>query len=68
MTDDDAATEILLAIELCKFDGFNPYEEANVLEACRDAPGVPMVEFKPRWQGYRQAARRFIAVHRFLTR
>jgi hypothetical protein len=61
-------TEILLAIELCKIDGHNPFEEANVLEASRDEPGVPNVEFKPRWQGYRGLARRYIMVHRFLNR
>ena len=61
-------TEILLAIELCKLDNLNPFEEANVLEACRDEPGVPYVEFKPRWQGYRRAARRHMAIYRILSR
>jgi hypothetical protein len=60
-------TEILLAIELCKLDGLNPFEEANVLEACRAEPGVPQVDFKPRWQSYRGLARRSIMVHRFLN-
>jgi hypothetical protein len=60
-------TEILLAIKLCRLAGFNPFEEANVLEACRDEPGVPHVEFKPRWQGYRWLARQYIMVHQFLN-
>lgn len=66
--DDPEATEILLAIEMCKLDGLNPYEEANTLDASRDEPGVPRVEFRPRWQGYRTAARRQIAIFRFLSR